>query len=237
MMTIIFAFIGWLVGYCVNQLADYLPAASEAETAVAFQWPAPGLWQKLRGHSDRFRPWFVELVAILLYAALPTLIPERNNLLVYAAYTAVLLLIIVIDLENRLIFDIVTYPATLLALLGSTLVTPDENSFWLAVVGAATGLLLLLPLYLLAQWIYGRGSAALGAGDVKLALMMGAMLGFPRIIFTLILGIFIGGIVTFVLLATRRVTRQTFLPYGQYLAVAAIIMLIWGAAYVQSYLN
>ena len=66
---------------------------------------------------------------------------------------------------------------------------------------------------------------------------MGAMLGFHRILFALILAILLGGLITFLLLVSRRVTREMALPYGQYLAIAAIVMLIWGAAYAQNYLN
>jgi leader peptidase (prepilin peptidase)/N-methyltransferase len=74
-------------------------------------------------------------------------------------------------------------------------------------------------------------------GDVKLAMMMGAMLGFHRIFFALFWGIILGGVITILLLLTRRVSRQTALPYGQYLALSGIWFLIWGADYVQQFIN
>jgi prepilin signal peptidase PulO-like enzyme (type II secretory pathway) len=58
--------------------------------------------------------------------------------------------------------------------------------------------------------------------------LMGAMLGVPNILIALIMGILLGGVISGVLLATRLVKRNTYLPYGQYLAIAAIIMLLWG---------
>ena len=138
---------------------------------------------------------------------------------------SILILIIVIDLENRLILDIVTYPGTVLALLFS-FILPNIN-FLSALVGAVLGLLIFLGIYWLAKVTFGPG--AIGQGDVKLAMMMGAMLGVPTIIGAIVIAIVLGGVISGFLLATRLVNRNTYLPYGQYLAISAMIMLIWGA--------
>lgn len=236
-LHLIFAVLGFFIGMLINSLADFLPTWRRAETAVSWQWTPSGLWQLVRGQAARRRPWLVELSTLLLFAVLPALIPAWQNLLVNSFHIAVLILIIVIDLENRLIFDIVIYPATIIALLGSFVVTREENSIRLALVGAVTGFVIFGLLYMAAQWRYGAGSGALGAGDVKLALAMGAMLGFHRILFALGLGILLGGVISFLLLLSRRVNRQSHLPYGQYLATAAIIMLIWGAQLAQRYMQ
>lgn len=237
LFNIIFAIIGLVVGIFVNSLADYLPKRRLEETAVSFQWTHLGLWQLVRKQPTRRRLWLVEISTIILYALLPSLIPNQINLAVNSFHIAVLILIIVIDLEHRLIFDVVTYPATIIALLGSFIVTKDENTFRLAVVGAIAGFIVFLLFYLLAQLVYGRGSAALGAGDVKLSMAMGAMLGFHRIFFALGLGILLGGVFSLLLLLSRRVNRNTHMPYGQYLAIAGIVLLIWGAAFAQQYIQ
>lgn len=235
--TIIWAILGWVVGYVVNQISDYLPKARFAATMPSFELGVPGIWGIFGQNQGRRRPLILEVSAIILFTALPSLIPNRINLIVNSFHIAVLLLIIVIDLENRLIFDIVTYPATILAVIGSLFVTSDENSLLLSLAGAAAGLVAFWLLYKIAQLAYGAESGALGAGDVKLAMLMGAMLGFHRIFFALFLGMILGGVISFLLLISRRVNRETALPYGQYLAAAAIIMLIWGAAYAEQYLN
>ncbi|MCP5097742.1 MAG: hypothetical protein GY943_19520 [Chloroflexi bacterium] len=236
-LNLIFAGLGLLIGILINALADFLPVWRLSRSPATFKLAPPAIWQQVRGELEGKRPLLVELSTIILYAALPSLIPELNNLLVNSFHIAVLILIIVIDLEHRFIFDVVTYPATVLALGGSFIVTNDENTIGLSAVGAVAGFILFGILYWLAQLVYGSGSVALGAGDVKLSLAMGAMLGFHRILFTLALGIVIGGVTTVLLLLTRRVTRESHLPYGQYLAVAGIIMLIWGAEYAQRFIN
>jgi prepilin signal peptidase PulO-like enzyme (type II secretory pathway) len=236
-LNLIFALLGLLLGMVINALADFLPAWRLSRDPALFKLSSSAIWQQMRGGGERKRPLLVELATLVLYTAPPSLIPNLANLLVNSFHIAVLILIIVIDLEHRFIFDVVTYPATLLALGGSFLVTNDENTIGLAAVGAVAGFVVFGILYALAQLVYGTGSVALGAGDVKLSLAMGAMLGFHRILFALALGIVIGGVTTLLLLLSRRVTRQSHLPYGQYLAAAGIIMLIWGAAYAQQFIN
>jgi leader peptidase (prepilin peptidase)/N-methyltransferase len=227
MLTLLFILIGLIAALLINMLADYLPSST---TPLRPQW-ASWRW------SVRKRPLLVFGGTVVLFAFLPALIPEPLNLAVNSFHIAVLLLITVTDLEHRLIFNAVTYPATGLALLGSLLVTPAENNLRLALLGAAVGYVIFFVLYKIAQFIYGSGSGALGAGDVKLAMLLGAMLGFHRIFFALFLGILVGGLVSLLLLVTRRAGRASTMPYGQYLTTAGIIMLIWGVQYVQQYLN
>jgi len=82
--------------------------------------------------------------------------------------------------------------------------------------------LLLLP-YLLTR---GRG---MGYGDVKLAAFIGLMSGFPLVVVALLVGIIMGGIVAVFLLASRLVkSRKAAIPYGPFLAVGAMVVLIWG---------
>lgn len=244
---ILWVIIGWVVGYLLNQLADFftnlieLQEREEAdeslvEESVPFVLGAPGIWQFLQGKRERKRPFFLELVCIILYGALPLLTPDLSTLIVNSIHIAVLLLIIIIDLEHKAVFGIVIYVGLAFAFIGSFFVPNTENTFLLALVGAFVGFLIFGFLYKLAQLRYGKEANALGFGDVQIALLMGAMLGFHRIIFALILAMILGGVFSAIILfASRSVGRRTALPYGQYLAGAAIIMLIWGAAYVEYY--
>lgn len=227
MLNVIFFVIGLLAAVLINTLADYLPSS---HTTLRPQWHT---W----GWSKRKRPLLVFIATPVILASLPFFLTSVVDTAVNSFHIAVLILIIVTDLEHKLIFDAVTLPATAVALLTSLLVSPDENNIRLAVVGAITGYAIFFLLYWVAQLIYGPGRGALGAGDVKLAMLMGAMLGFHRIFFALMLGILLGGVFSLLLLVSRRVNRDTALPYGQYLALGAIVMLIWGAQYVQQFLN
>ncbi len=243
MLNVLFALIGLFTGGIINVLADdwakrerpsrpHCPNPDCDHVYGPAGWLAVIRWARGEkqcpqcGRPARRRPLVVEVATALLFALLPALISPLLVLVVYAFYTAVLILIIVIDLENRLILDIVTLPGTALALLFSfflpnTIINPTS-----AVLGAVIGFVLFLIIYAIAKVTFGPG--AIGQGDVKLALLMGAMLGVPDILVALMIGILFGGFVSGFLLATRLVKRNTYLPYGQYLAAAAIVMLLWG---------
>ncbi len=218
MLNILFFVIGLMAAVIINTLADYLPSS---HTPLKPQWAT---W----GWSKRKRPLLVFMATAVLFATLPYFLEDVVDTAVNSFHITVLILIIVTDLEHRLIFDVVTLPATAVALVASLFVSLGDNSIRLAVVGAITGYAIFFLLYRLSHFLYGAERIPLGYGDVKLAMLMGAMLGFHRIFFALILGVLLGGIFSLLLLLTRRVSRDTVLPYGQYLALAAIVMLIWG---------
>ena len=71
----------------------------------------------------------------MLFAVLPLFIEPVVDLVIYAIYVGVLVLIIVIDLEHRLILHLVTIPTTIFALAASLLLT--DNTIALAALGAA----------------------------------------------------------------------------------------------------
>ncbi len=226
-LHVIWLLVGVLAGIVVNALADYLPSSS------APLWPQWRMWR----WGKRQRPLLVLVGTAVLFFFLPFWLAEPANLVFNSLYITILILIIVTDLEHKLIFNVVIYPATILALIGSFFVTPDENSLGLAALGAVVGLLIFGGLYFLANLIYGHDRVPLGLGDVKLAMLLGAMLGFHRIFFCLFWGIILGGVITLLLLLSRRVNRGTALPYGQYLALSGIAFLIRGADYAQNFLS
>ena len=146
-----------------------------------------------------------------------------NVLVVTVFYMTILFMIIVVDLRRRRILNVIVLPAITLTILYS--LTQGTRSFYLTVLGALTGYLFFYLLYWLGKRLYGPG--ALGFGDVKLAMLLGAMLGLQQILLTLALGLLIGGVTAVILLFTnRRFHPKSSLPYGAFLAGAGIIMLV-----------
>lgn len=237
-LNIIFAFAGLLVGGILNVLADDLPArASPAPPHCPHCQRRfdPGRWLALLrlvrggqcphcGEPVSRRHILVEVVTALIFAVLPTLISNPVDLLFGAAYVAILILVIVIDLEHRLILHKVTFPSTLLALAGSLFVS--NNSLPLALIGAALGFVIFYCLYWLGKQLFGPG--ALGFGDVTLSTTLGAMVGFPYIVFALVIGIMLGGLISFGLIISGRLSMRSYVAYGPFLALAGIITVLWG---------
>ncbi len=234
----VFLLIGILVGGLINVLADDLPARERPRIPHCPRCGyvnGPTRWLALSrrllggkcldcGLSTRNRAIFVEIGTGLLFAVLPLFIEPIADLVIYSAYVGVLILVIVIDLEHRLILHAVTLPTTICALIASVPLT--DNNPLLAVTGAVAGFLFFLVLFFLGQRLFGPG--ALGFGDVTLSMTMGAMLGLQRVFFALILGIFLAGLWAIVTLISGRMKLRGYFAYGPFLAIGGIVMIIWG---------
>ena len=146
------------------------------------------------------------------------------NFFFYAAYTALLMLVLVMDWKHRDIYISVIGAGWLVALAGS-LVLPGIG-LASALIGAGVAGGFFLVAYLAARLIFRHIEEPLGSGDVLLALMMGLMLGFPNVVGALVVGPLIAGAVALVLLFTRRSSMGDFMPYGVSLCVASILFLL-----------
>ena len=236
--SLLWAIIGLLLGGVINVLSDDLPARQSPRRPHCPRCGhvhSAGSWFAVTRRSQRGacpecglplrrRTLFVEIGMVILFAALPWLITPPMDLAIYSAYIAVLVLVIVIDLEHRLVLHVVTFPTTAFALAASSLLI--DGGFYVALAGAVVGFLFFFLAYLIGQRFFGRG--ALGFGDVTLAMTMGAMLGFPRIFVALILGILFAGLYGAVALLTGRMQRHSYFAYGPFLAAGGIITIIWG---------
>ena len=133
-------------------------------------------------------------------------------------YAAFLLTVLVIDLEHRRVLNIMVGPAAVVVLALSLL--PQTPSLQSSLIGGAVGLGLFMLVYLLS-----RGH--LGMGDVKLAGLIGLMLGYPAVINALVVGILLGAAAALFLLATRRATRKSTMAYAPYLSLGALFAMWW----------
>jgi leader peptidase (prepilin peptidase)/N-methyltransferase len=139
------------------------------------------------------------------------------RMILFWGYAWFLLVVLVIDLEHRLVLNIMTAPAAALALAASFLPgapTPVE-----ALIGGAVGFGMFFIIALV-----GRG--AMGMGDVKLAGVIGLMVGYPLVLPALLAGIILGGLAAAALLITRRATRKTAIAYAPYLCLGALAILL-----------
>ena len=104
-----------------------------------------------------------------------------------------------------------------------------------AVAGAAAGVIVLGGL----AWTYRRvrGIDGLGGGDVKLAAGLGAFLGLPGLVLTLMLASAAGSVAGIALIARGKADGQTALPFGTFLAGAAAAALVLGPAWWRAYLT
>jgi leader peptidase (prepilin peptidase) / N-methyltransferase len=139
------------------------------------------------------------------------------QLLLYSLYACVLIVIFFIDWQHHLILNRVTYPGIIAASILTPLFSPV--SLLSTLLGLAAGGLIFGLLYAGGYLLYRQ--EVLGLGDVKLAILMGAMLGFPSVLTALFLGSFVGAFASLAVLLTRRHSGRDFMPYGTSMCAGA----------------
>jgi leader peptidase (prepilin peptidase)/N-methyltransferase len=82
-----------------------------------------------------------------------------------------------------------------------------------------------------------RGIEGMGMGDVKMLAMIGAFLGWKAVIVTMVLSSLSGALVGFLLLVTQKGTMRYQLPFGTFLAAAALVASLFGDALINWYLT
>ena len=190
-----------------------------AADRIAARWPA---------HEDgSIRPidWrtpVVIVVGALSLGALTMVFTEPVATVVFGAYLVVLVLLLAIDLDQRLLPDVFTLPAIPLAFLfGFSGLNPLVPQGLIT----ATVIAILVSAVLFAISIpFGKG--AIGQGDLKLLVSVGIIAGPLRLVYGVIYGALLAGIVLVVLLVLRRITLKTFVPYGPFLIIGAIYSIL-----------
>lgn len=182
-------------------------------------WFAPAPQQcGLTRHPTRRAAVLVGVPALLMLMAQSQ--PEASSLWAVGLFAAVLVLLAVLDWEQRRIPNRIVLPVLALAW-----VYAGQSGFLLsAVAGAAVAFVCFAALYALGRRLYG--SAALGAGDVKLAGLIGAIVGLAGVPYALALGVFVAGMGAAGLMLTGRAGRGDTLPYGACLAGATVVFLV-----------
>jgi leader peptidase (prepilin peptidase)/N-methyltransferase len=189
-----------------------------ASDRIAVRWPAHD-----PGEGGR-RPGWRTAVTIgasaVAFGVLAARSPEPATFAIVAAWFAVLVLLFAVDLDQRLLPDVLTFPSIgVAAVLLATGLNPLVRGEEVGAVAAA----IVFPAVLFALSI-PFGSGALGLGDVKLMVAAGLVAGFSRTLTGLLAGALLAGVVLAVLVVLRRITLRTYVPFGPFL----IAGIAWG---------
>lgn len=128
-------------------------------------------------------------------------------------------LLSLIDLEFRILPDVITLPGIA---VGLTLSAFDPDRMWYeGILGAAIGGLGLWSVATLYRLLRGRDG--MGLGDVKYLAMVGAALGWTGVLWCLLLGSCLGSLAGLGLAVVTRKGLQTAIPFGPFLAAGALL--------------
>jgi prepilin signal peptidase PulO-like enzyme (type II secretory pathway) len=138
---------------------------------------------------------------------------------------------------KELLFGVAALIGWVTLLIVSTLDGPFQGLRG-AVVGAALFSLLLLGVALVGSALSGR--TAMGGGDIKLAVALGALLGFLAAPGAVMVGIFLsflsGGVLSIAILVASG-DRKKQIPFGPFLALGTLLGVLWGERLLDAYLG
>lgn len=244
-MPILAALLGWLVGAFAAHAAEAIMKRQPLKRPVcpyceapygALQWSA--LLALLTGQrrcrqcAKPFRtPRLLgELFLAICWGVLAARYGFSWRVLVGMLALIPLEMVLVTDMEVKLVPNLIMLPSIAVMLVVGTLLGPAIPAprawTWLtALEGAGLAFVLMRLLVWLGVATFGEG--ALGEGDITLATYIGAMLGFPLILEALLLAFVLGGVGAVAVLLTRRGGLNTAIAYGPYLILGGALTLIY----------
>lgn len=222
------ALAGLATGILLNWAKDYMPRWATRRRVMPLPRWQFGLGRVLQSWLSRTNRspiapfiWLaagVEGVTAALFVYLALRLGLSSDLWIQAASVSFLILVALIDLKYRLVLNVMVLPAFGLVLWWHW-VTPGTN--WLAVcIGGLFGLGIFGAVALLRP-------GELGAGDVKLAALIGLGLGFPNVMGALLIAVLGGGLGVFILVTKRGANLKSQMPYAPFLSLGAIVMLFY----------
>lgn len=170
----------------------------------------------------------VELATALLVAACFLVFGLTPRAFISAIFVAALVVLSAIDVERKILPNLIVLPTAVVLFIAQVAFYPDRALEWtIAALGAA----LFLFIALLA---YPKG---MGMGDVKLALLLGAVLG-ATVAVGMMVGMVAAALVSIVFFVRHgAAARKMAIPFGPFLAFGAIVALFWGDRMLDSYLS
>jgi len=245
MISLILAVIlGWIGSLIVNYLSDVLPVTRKisrpecvnCQTDLDMDFYLLNKPCKNCIDKPSIRHWIVFVLGPILAGLIYFFPPPNLGLWGGILWLILFGLIVVIDLEHRLILHPVSLTGAALGIIFGSI----NHGFLNTIVGGAAGFGIMLVFYLLGNLFikflsHKRGEdideVALGFGDVNLAGVIGLLLGWPGVIAGVFLAIIIGGVISgiFLLLQIFRKRYEAFqaLPYGPFLVISAVLLLYY----------
>jgi len=196
------------------------------------------------------RYFFIELLTALMAAALFYFFKNYYIFFYYFAFISALIVVFFIDLDHKLIFDEITYSLAIAGILGSLflpeILLSGTNGilFWKlnnlhfcnflnAVAGSALGMFFFWAVRFFGTLAFRQ--EAMGLGDVKLAMMIGAFLGPQKAFLSFFIAFFIGAISAVYLMLFFKKKGRDEIPFGTFMAIGAVLAVFFGDIIIQIY--
>jgi leader peptidase (prepilin peptidase)/N-methyltransferase len=209
---------------------------------------------KCRNCKTKISPMYpaVELLTGLLFLACVLVFGPTVDALKWAVFSALLVVLTITDLRERILPDEVNFFGLGAGLLFSFFTKSlDGTALWLAnrwfdfpppevalsfadaALGAIAGSGLL---WLVAEGYFRiRGREGMGLGDVKMMAAVGAFLGLKRTLLTVLMGSLLGSVIGILLISITKKGRDYELPFGTFLGAGALLVVFFGTSALHWY--
>ena len=160
---------------------------------------------------------------------------------IYSILILSFIVVTMIDFDHMIIPDEISIGGLILGLIFSVifpslhLSESHLSSLAISFIGAGVGGGTLLAIATIGEMAYKK--EVMGMGDVKLMAMIGAIGGWKIVLMTLFLGSLFGSIAGLALIALKKTKFQSKIPFGPYLALGALISLLYRDPIIEFYLN
>jgi leader peptidase (prepilin peptidase)/N-methyltransferase len=174
----------------------------------------------------------VELATPALFLLQHWYLGWQPLLAVRLLFTCAMIVLFVIDLQHRVLPNVITLPGVGVGLAASLVIEPGWRDALIGVVVGGGVLLLVAEAYLRL-----RGKEGLGMGDVKMLAMIGAFLGWQLMLLTLLFASVVGSVIGIGMMIARVGDTRYALPLGTFLAIASIVVTVVGEPFVTWYVS
>ena len=175
----------------------------------------------------------VEFLTGLIYLIICLIYGLSIQSLIYIILSSALIIIAFIDLNEQIVPDVISLPGIAIGFIISFFV--PYISFINSALGVLVGGGIILIIALGGSAIFKK--EAMGGGDVKLAAMIGAFLGWRYIIISLFLGFFLGALTGIILIMAKIKSREDVVPFGPFIVLGSFISLLWGEQIISWYIG
>ena len=175
---------------------------------------------------------WVEILTGVVFASHALFFDPGVLLAARLVFAAILIALFFIDLEHQLLPDALTLPGIAVGIIASVFAQPGGPA---SLLGAGLGATILLVI----RWLWKRatGVDGMGLGDVKMLAMIGAFLGWQAVWLVLFVASLAGAIAGVAIAAAGRGSMKSKLPFGTFLAVAALFASFWGDRLIAWYVG
>lgn len=163
---------------------------------------------------------FIEILTALLFVFTAWKLTGTYVDLVYFLFImSSFIVIFFTDLKQRMIPNIVVYPAIFVS-IGYLIL---NTNYLIPNVLAAIGVFL----FFLFLFVITRGKG-MGFGDVQFSILLGLFLGYPNIVFAVYIAFLTGAAISLILIMGKRYTIKSAIPFGPFLIIGALCMFFFG---------